>query len=591
MIILLTFAFISGLVTILAPCIWPLLPIILSASATGGKRKPFGITLGIITSFAVFTLTLSYIVKIIPFNPDGLRLFAVVVIGFLGLTLIIPALAQKVEGTVSKLSRKLGIRPGQSKDGSPSEASAKDGFWGGLITGLALGIVWAPCAGPILATIATLAATRSVNTDIILVTIVYVIGVGIPLFLFATLGQRVFAQSRKLSQYTGRIQQVFGVIMIATALLIFTNYDKVLQAKLLDAVPAYSQFLYKLEGNEGVKKELDRLRNNKEDMKPQNKPFNPMDQMLPNLGKAPEFTGIYKWLNTKKPLTLKGLRGKVVLIDFWTYTCINCIRTLPYVTSWYDKYKDKGLVVVGVHTPEFEFEKNTANVLNAIKQYKIHYPVAQDNDYETWRAYDNHYWPAKYLIDKDGNIRYYHFGEGEYDTTEHNIRLLLAEDGQKIEEPMLNLKEETPTGLLTPETYLGSLRADRFSSDKPFVKGKKKFTLSQGLPQHYFSYGGDWEIQDEHSSTTNNSVLEMNFFANKVFLVITPTSANDIINVSMDGKKVDASNVGTDVKDGRIILTEPRLYNLIDLKGKKGSHLLRLEFKSPGTKIYAFTFG
>ncbi len=581
MIVLLTFAFLSGLVTILAPCIWPLLPIILSASATGGKRKPFGITLGIITSFAFFTLTLSYIVKIIPFNPDGLRLFAVVIIGFLGLTLVIPALARKVEGAVSNLSNRLGIRP----------TGGQDGFWGGLLTGLALGIVWTPCAGPILATIATLAATRSVSTDIILVTITYVVGVGIPLFFFAALGQKVFTQSRKLSRYTGRIQQIFGIIMIATALLIFTNYDKVLQAKLLDKIPAYSKFINDLEGNSKVKEQLDRLRNTNNDQTRQNKAFNPTDDMLPNLGKAPEFTGIAKWLNPEKPLTMKSLRGKVVLVDFWTYTCINCIRTLLYVTSWYDKYKDKGLVVVGVHTPEFEFEKNTDNVLGAIRQYKIHYPVAQDNDYETWRAFDNHYWPAKYLIDKDGNIRYFHFGEGDYDVTEHNIRLLLAEAGKKVDDPMVKLKEDAPAGLITPETYLGSLRADRFGSDQPLSNGKRRYTLNPGLPEHYFSYGGDWEINDEYASTAGNSQLNLNFSANKVFLVITPVSADDVVNVSLDGKQVNSSNAGSDVREGTVILNEPRLYNLIDLKGKQGNHLLHLDFKSPGIKIYAFTFG
>ncbi len=581
MIVLLTFAFFSGLVTILAPCIWPLLPIILSASATGGKRKPFGITLGIITSFAFFTLALSYIVKIIPFNPDGLRLFAVIIIGFLGLTLLVPALSQKVEGMVSRLSNKLGINP----------SSKGDGFWGGFLTGSALGIVWTPCAGPILATIATLAATRSVNSDIILVTLVYVVGVGIPLFLFATLGQKVFAKSRMLSKYTGRIQQIFGGIMIATALLIFTNYDKVLQAKLLDAVPAYSKFIFDLEGNKNVKEQLDRLRNNNGSSGNRNNVFNPMDQSLPNLGKAPEFTGIEKWLNTDKPPTMKSLGGKVVLVDFWTYTCINCIRTLPHVTSWYDKYKDQGLVVVGVHTPEFEFEKNTNNVLGAVAQYKIRYPVAQDNNYETWRAFDNHYWPAKYLIDREGNIRYFHFGEGEYDTTEHHIRELLAEGGKQVEGPMVDLKDETPTGYQSPETYLGSLRAERFASDELFTNGKRKFTLSKGQPDHYFSYGGNWEIYDEYSASEKDTVMEFNFVANKVFLVITPKSPQDEINVYLDGKNVSATNAGADVKDGKVILTEPRLYNLIDLHGKKGSHILRLEFKTPGIKVYAFTFG
>ena len=430
MIVLLIFAFLSGLITILAPCIWPLLPIVLSSTTTGGKSKPLGITLGIIISFAFFTLTVSYIVKIIPFDPNLLRLFAVIVIGFLGLTLVVPKLTQIVEGWVSRFSGKFADLTRYNS--APGSAKNKyQGFRGGLITGFALGLVWSPCAGPILATIATLAATQTVNAGIILVTIVYVIGVGIPLFIFATIGSRFFSQTRALSPYTGYIQKIFGVIMILTALAIFTNYDKVIQVKLLDAIPSYSNFLFKLESNQAVKKQLEVLRGKKQ--MPEKAPMNKNIIMvtpsssLPNLGPAPEFAGIEKWLNSDRPLTMRELRGKIVLIDFWTYTCINCIRTLPFVTRWYEKYKDKGFVVVGVHTPEFEFEKNTNNVLGAIKQYNITYPVAQDNDYKTWRAYDNHYWPAKYLIDVKGNIRYTHFGEGEYEETEMHIKTLLKD--------------------------------------------------------------------------------------------------------------------------------------------------------------------
>src|SRR3990167_3246708 len=327
MIVLLLFAFLSGLVTIAAPCIWPLLPIILSSSILGSDhRRPLGITIGILISFA-----------------------------------------RRVGRTSS----------GQNPD-----------FIHGFITGLSLGVVWTPCAGPILAAIATLAATRAVNFEIIIVTVVYLIGVGIPLFIFAYAGQQFIAKSRFLNKYTGNIQKIFGVIMIATALLIATNYDKVLQAKLLDAFPAYSDFIIKLENNGQVKKQLDAIKG-KDDMV--GKPFNPMgDKKINELFNvsypAPELTGITNWLNLpagRQVLTLKELRGKVVLIDVWTYTCINCIRTLPHVTSWYDKYNKDGFVVIGLHTPEFEFEKNTFNVEGAIKQYNIHYPVAQDNDYAT----------------------------------------------------------------------------------------------------------------------------------------------------------------------------------------------------------------
>lgn len=587
MLILLTFAFISGLVTILAPCIWPLLPIVLSSTATGGHQKPLGVTLGIMVSFAFFTLTISYLVRIFRFDPDILRLFAVFIIGFLGLTLVIPKLTQILEGLVSRLSSHFASATTQDPNKSVG------GFASGYITGFSLGLVWSPCAGPILATIATLAATQAVNLDIILVTIAYVSGIGIPLFIFATIGNKLFTKTRLLSPYTAKIQQVFGVIMILTALAIFTGYDRIIQAKLLDTIPAYSNFLFQLEGVRGVREQLEKLRGGNIPMPSPNTIFDPSNPMgtkrgssLPNFGKAPEIVGIFKWLNLpagrqdSEPLTLESLKGKVVLIDFWTYTCINCIRTLPHVTSWYEKYKDKGLVIIGIHTPEFEFEKKTDNVLNAIKQYKITYPVAQDNDYSTWRAYDNHYWPAKYLIDHQGNIRYIHFGEGKYEETEQAIQSLLEEAGQIADMPLSELADETPQFRLTPETYLGFIRMENFTSPEGPKKGQGSFTLPTQLSQNQWAFSGDWDIQDEYSESKKDSTLELNFIASKVFLVITPATKSDVIKISLDGKQIS-----------ELTITESKLYTLIDLKGNSTSHLLHLDFLTEGTKIYAFTFG
>ena len=535
MAILLIFAFISGLVTILAPCIWPLLPIILSSTASGGHKKPLGITLGIMVSFAVFTLTISYIEKIIPFDPNILRLFAVVVIGFLGLTLVIPPLTLLLEGWVSRLS-------GRFATGSGNQGS---GFTSGLVTGFSLGLVWSPCAGPILATIATLAATRAVNLEIILVTIAYITGIGIPLFIFATAGRAMLTKTPLISRYTGLIQRIFGVIMILTAIAIYTGYDKTLQANLLNAFPAYSQHLTQLENQPQVQKEINALKGSSNQ---------------PNYRPAPEFIGITKWLNLpagRQALTMQELRGKVVLVDFWTYTCINCIRTLPFVTSWYDKYHDKGFVVIGVHTPEFEFEKNSDNVLAAIKQYNIHYPVAQDNSYATWQAYSNNYWPAEYLIDAKGNVRHTHFGEGEYDQTEKAIQDLLKEAGQSPDMPLTNMPDQTPASRISPETYLGSSR-------------------SQNNGQ---ALNSNWDIQPDFAVAKPGASLDFHFTAAKVYLVITPATASDNIAVSLDGKLT-----------GQISATEAKLYTLVDLK-VPGSHLLHLDFQTPGTKIYAFTFG
>ena len=426
MTLLLFFAFLSGIATILSPCIWPILPILLSAGVSGGDRKPLGIVTGLMVSFTLFTLALSYLLKVIPIDPETLRLLAVAVISFLGLVLIVPALGKYLEAFVSRLS---GVGGRLAKTGK--------GFKKGFVTGFALGLVWSPCAGPILATVATVAATQALSLSVVLLTVAFVLGIGVPLFILTLLGQRILTRTRALSPYTGRIQQFFGVIMILAALAIYTGYDQKLQLQFAEFCSEKGMPLLggSFESNALVTKALEKLRNPEGDRQllvpVKNFPSGENEDLsgLPDLGEAPEFVGIMNWLNIDKPLSLeKDLRGKVVLLDFFTYSCINCIRTMPYVTSWYEKYKEEGLVVIGIHTPEFEYEKKTANVADAIERHQITYPVAQDNDYATWKAYNNRYWPAFYLIDQKGHIRYVHFGEGRYEETEQAIQDLLKEE-------------------------------------------------------------------------------------------------------------------------------------------------------------------
>lgn len=572
---LLFFAFLAGFATILAPCIWPLLPIVLSASAGSGKRRPLGITFGVMTSFTIFTLSISYLERFLHIDPNLFRLVAVIIIGLLGLSMLIPSLGARFETFVNQI-----LSPFQNK--IRKEGS---GFGAGYVTGFSIGLVWAPCAGPILATIATLAATQAVDTKVVLVTLAYVSGLGIPLFIFSVTGSLFFSRMRKLTKYTGVIQQVFGVIMIAAALLIYTNYDKVIQVKILNLFPSYGNFLNKIESNEKVSKELSALRG-EEDLKPQVS----QGEGLSDLGPAPELTGIANWLNSA-PLSMESLKGKVVLIDFWTYSCINCVRTLPHLTGWYERYKDKGFVIIGVHTPEFAFEKDIKNVQNALKQFKINYPVAQDNAYGTWKAYKNRYWPAKYLVDANGRIRYTHFGEGKYDKTENAIRTLLQEAGQTIDVSLNLLEDKTPRYKRTPETYLGVKRMAHFSSlEKPII-GEQTFTLPEILSQDHFAYQGVWTLNNESGKAKKGSALEIHFKADKVFLVIGPSAAGQSVTLFIDGKKVNATNAGADVKDGNIMLDQERLYHLIDLKGKLESHTLRIEFNNDDIKVYAFTFG
>lgn len=591
MVVLLFFAFLSGLVTILAPCIWPLLPVIFSASALGGRGKPLGITLGICLSFAVFTLSVSYLVRLFNFDPNILRLLAVGVIGFLGLSLVIPWLSARVEAGLGQVGGKLHLESGE-----------RSGFGGGLISGLALGIVWSPCAGPILATIATLAVTRAVGWQIVLVTVVYVIGVGIPLFLLTRASNSFFNRARSLNKYTGRIQQGFGVLMIAAAILMYSNYDKVFSAKLLDLIPSYSVLLTNLENNPGVQKELNYLRggNQKAQQLVGKAVSGGNMNILPDFGPAPEFTGIIGWLNTETSPSLQSLRGKVVLVDFWTYTCINCIRTLPYVTGWYEKYKDQGFVVVGIHTPEFEFEKKTENVQMAIAKFGIHYPVALDNDYGTWNAYGNQYWPAEYLIDAKGHLRHTHFGEGNYVETELAIKNLLEEAGKTTDENVIadTIPNQTPQRFITPETYIGLARQGGFSSPEAAKAGEQNYSLPATVPSDSFAFDGKWNLTSSAAVTENGSNLVLHFKADKVFLVAGPANLTagqgqktGQIKVFIDGIPAGGETAGKDVFGGVVNVNREDTYELIDLRGRYGDHLLRLEFSTPGMFVYVFTFG
>ncbi|MFA9262552.1 MAG: cytochrome c biogenesis protein DipZ [Undibacterium sp.] len=587
MLLLILFAFLSGIVTIFAPCIWPILPIILSAGVSGGEKKPLGVVAGLMVSFTVFTLALSYILKVVPIDPNTLRLFAVAVITFLGLVLIVPALGRRLEAFVRRLTSRGGFMRGGS------------GFKGGFITGFALGIVWSPCAGPILATVATLAATQTLNLSIVLVTLAFVLGVGLPLFVLALLGQRILTRTRSLSPYTARIQQVFGVVMILAALAIYTGYDQTLQLRFANFCSANGiTFLDRIQNNTAVTEALDTLRNPEKKNAVFPEKSNAPSGTLPVLGTAPEFVGITNWLNVDKPITLASLRGKVVLIDFWTYSCINCIRTLPSVTRWYDTYKDEGFVVIGVHTPEFEFEKKTSNVADAIERYKIHYPVAQDNAFGTWQAYENRYWPAHYLIDAEGRVREVHFGEGNYQETEEAIRSLLKESGQTLEESPITVMNDTEgrQSGLTPETYLGSDRMERFLSPEKVGREEARYSLPSRLTSNNFAFDGLWRIEPERAVAGAASALELQFKAGKVFLVMAPAEVGKVARakVYIDGQVAGSGTAGADVDaTGMLSVDSDRLYELVHFSDSSASsgHRLRIEFETPGMSAYAFTFG
>jgi cytochrome c biogenesis protein CcdA/thiol-disulfide isomerase/thioredoxin len=580
MIVLYGVAFLSGLFTILAPCIWPLLPIVLAdVTQSKSKRRPLGITAGVAVSYAFFTLAISALESTLGLNPNVLRKFAVVVLLIIGILMIIPALSRRMEASISRLSGRFGgLGRNQRSD-----------FGGGFITGVVLGIVWTPCSGPILASVAVLAGSNKVSLQTVIVTLFYVLGLSIPLFGFAVGGQRLLAKSRFMSKHTGRIQIVSGVVMIVTALAIYTNYDKTLEAKLLSVAPSYTNALTSIERTSSVTKALAKLKGSK--LIPSNANTNNAGLFNENMT-APEIKGISKWLNGSGPETIASLKGKVVLVDFWTYSCINCLRTLPHIKAWYTKYHSSGFEVIGVHTPEFAFEKDAGNVNSAIKRYGIPYPVALDNNYTTWNAYNNQYWPAEYLIDATGKIRRTEFGEGNYGETEQAIRTLLAGAGHKVTIAPSDLPDTAPQTQVTPETYFGSNRSQYGYPAPNYPNGTFTIPQQKSVPLDQFAFGGTWTIAPEYAQASKGATLTEHFGASKVYMILKPLSAGPSeVAVTYNGKPLTGSLAGSDVVNGIIKVDSDRLYNIFDSGAISTNGTLQFTFLQNGVEAFTFTFG
>src|SRR3989344_5869330 len=446
MILLVAFAFLAGIVTILSPCILPILPIVLSSTVdTTGKRRPLGVVVGFVLSFTFFTLFLTTLVRLIGIPAESLRYLSIIILIIFGLSLFIPQIQLVIEQLFSKLTR---FAP---------QSQTRHGFFGGLIIGLSLGLLWTPCVGPILASVISLALSGTVTAQAFIITFAYATGTAIPMFLILQAGSTALQKIPWLLKNSARIQKGFGIVMILVAIAIFFNLDRRFQTYILNTFPQYGVGLTQLEDNQLVRDTLQRLNPEPMDETVIGKPMS--DLVLPKGPPAPEIIPGGAWFNTQ-PLTLAALKGKVVIIDFWTYSCINCQRTFPHLNAWWSKYKDEGLLIIGIHTPEFEFEKDYENVNKAVEKYKIMYPVVQDNEYKTWRAYKNRYWPRKYLIDIDGFIVYDHIGEGSYEETEKKIQGLLEERNkilhmrEEINIPITEISQDA-IDVRTPEIYFG----------------------------------------------------------------------------------------------------------------------------------------
>jgi cytochrome c biogenesis protein CcdA/thiol-disulfide isomerase/thioredoxin len=586
MALLMLFALVAGAATALSPCVLPVLPAVLGAGVTGGRRRPLGIVTGLVASFTFVTVALVYVIDALGLPDDLLRNVAIATLLIFGVSLLIPSLGDRIEAFGSR------IAPGPARVGG-------EGFGSGVLLGASLGVVYTPCAGPILAGVITVSASQDFTAGKLAVAFAYAIGSGAVLYGLMLGGRRV---ADRLKPYRGRIQAATGLAMVLVALAMTADLDLEFQNAIADDLPSVLvNPSGELESSDAVADDLAALNGAHgigataaaDDGAAAAAAAAGAD--LPDYGAAPDFAGTQQWFNTDggAPLSIAQLtgQGRVVLIDFWTYTCINCIRTLPYVKAWDERYRDDGLTIVGVHSPEFAFEKDAGNVADAIDRYGIRYPVVQDNELATWTAFGNQYWPAKYLIGADGHVRYVHFGEGSYEEIEAAIRALLAEAGQA----RLGAKakpgptEQADRKLRTPETYLGTDRAQGYVQ-QPQAGGHVYAQPAAGsLQLNEFAYGGSWDADRESATAGADATLSLAFQARRVFLVLGSSDRPRELRVLLDGRPISDALAGEDVHGGRATISAQRLYRLVDLP-RAGRHTLELRFE-PGTTGYAFTFG
>ncbi len=580
MLLLMLFALVAGAGTAITPCVLPVLPALLSASGVGGRRRPLGIVLGLAVTFTVAIVALAQLVHGVGLGKGTARNLAIVVLICFGVVLLVPGLAARVQAPLSRLARF-----GPRRRGS--------GFWSGLVVGGALGFVCAPCAGPILAAVISVSASMmGPSAQVVVIAFAYSIGLAAMMLLYGFGGRAVLAWLRRFAR-GAVVERGLGCVLIATGVLMAFNLDvrfedalardTSLPAILVDPTRA-------LENSNVVRKRLASLR-------PESRYVLAAKRakvMLPDLGRAPGFVDTQDWFNTPgdRPLTLASMRGHVVLVDFWTYTCINCIRTLPFVEGLYRHYHRYGLDVVGVETPEFTFEQIASNVRQAIHADGITYPVVQDNRYGTWDAYQNEYWPAEYLIDAHGDVRHTQFGEGNYGEDERDVRALLTAAGAKhLPAPMTAHAILPSREIGTPETYLNPERSAGFVS--PLQRGVHSYSAPHTLALDAWALGGLWRVGSESITPAGGryAFVEGAVQARDVYLVMTSTgNLPRRGRVLLGGAPIPARYRGSDVgAGGWFTVRAQRLYNLVKLPAD-ARFVVKVELP-PGVSAYDFTFG
>jgi cytochrome c biogenesis protein CcdA/thiol-disulfide isomerase/thioredoxin len=573
-------AFIGGVLTIVSPCILPVLPFVFSRADQPFRRSGLPLLIGMAATFAVVAGLATYAgAWVVRANQAG-RFLAIVIFALLGLALLFPSLAEYLARPFVRVGARV---QGQNNSEAPSIGRS-------LVLGMSTGLLWAPCAGPILGLILTGAALQGPSAHTSFLLLSFSAGAASSLALALLAGNKVFALMKKSLRAEEWIRRGLGAAVLAGVVAIVFGWDTGILSKL------------SLSNTSGVEQKLiDRFQPVAHATENGSSASQPAPVQLGNEGTFPSLDGAVKWLNSS-PLTREQLKGKVVLVDFWTYSCINCLRSVPYVEAWWEKYKQDGFVVIGVHTPEFAFEKDPANVAKSLPDLKITYPVAVDSNYAIWKAFHNQYWPAHYFIDANGIIRYHHFGEGKYDESEEVIQQLLREKNSGLKtggfvQVNASGSQAAPdfNDVASPETYIGYARQQNYASpEKIRQDGPQIYSAPSRLTVNQWGLAGNWNVSDEHATlVAAPGKVIFRFHARDLHLVLGPGQNGKPVRfrVRIDGAAPAEDHGGDTDAQGAGVVKEYRLYQLIRQKGKAEDRTFEIEFLDPGAQAFAFTFG
>ena len=574
--LLILLAYFGGILTIVSPCILPVLPFVFARADRPFVRSTLPLLAGMAATFAlVATLAAVGGGWAVRANAIG-RWAALILLALFGIALVFPRVSDRLTRPLVALGSRLTEQQGQ-----------KESIWSSVVLGIATGLLWAPCAGPILGIIFTAAALQGASFNTTLLLLAYALGAATSLALALLVGGKLFARMKKSLGASERIRQVLGVLVLVGVAAIALGLDTRVLAKLSSAQTASleSGLAERLGASKAMDEDAPRADSSGR-------------LILPSRGPLAPLAGLGPWFNSP-PLSNDQLKGKVVLIDFWTYSCINCIRTLPYLKAWDARYRKDGLVIIGVHAPEFAFERDPANVAKAIADLGVRYPVALDNKYQLWNALKNQWWPAHYLVDADGRIRYFHHGEGDYALSERIIRQLLTEAGHP---PSGGMAEANGSGaeagaawgqIRSPETYIGYARADRFASPGGLLRDQPKTYVKAPLKLNDWALEGSWlDARQSARLLAAGGKISFRFNARDLHLVLGSTTGKPVrFKVTLDGQ-APGNDAGVDSRaDGSGVVTTQRLYQLVRQKDGARERTFTITFLDPGVEAFAFTFG